>query len=313
MKKNMDGAAIAIIVALAVGALWFLPKIHARSRQSDSLFKREDDARKTLAQVLGGLAIVAGLYTTLGQLRVAQDGQVTDRFTKALGQLADEHLEVRIGAVFALERIAADSDSYYWPSMEVLTAYVRNHAPARAADRGDDAHAPGAPPHWPAADVQTVLAVLGRRSKSFKHGEEERMNLNDAHLCGANLTRAHLEGASMQGSILHNAILWKAQLDNAYFVDASLVDADLADASARSAVFTGADLRNANLRGTRLERSPTGGFPTTFGAVLATAPGSIKEAVIGLTAQQIRAACIDRETIMPAEVARTAREHDNCR
>ena len=65
------------------------------------------------------------------QLQVAQEGQITERFTRAIEQLGSDKMEVRLGGIYALERIANDSDKDYWPIMETLTAYVRERAPWR--------------------------------------------------------------------------------------------------------------------------------------------------------------------------------------
>src|SRR5262249_829488 len=53
-----------------------------------------DEYRKTFAQVLGGLFLLVGLYLTWRRLAVAerqvaalQEGQVTERFTRAIDQL----------------------------------------------------------------------------------------------------------------------------------------------------------------------------------------------------------------------------------
>jgi len=54
--------------------------------------------------------------------------QVTERFTRAIDQLGSEKLDVRIGAVYALEQIARDSAELHWPITEVLKAYLREHA-----------------------------------------------------------------------------------------------------------------------------------------------------------------------------------------
>ena len=122
----MGGAAIAILL------LWLVPKWQVRrlpiSISHERRFELETDARKTVAQVIGGVAFLAGLYFTAETLRVAQDGQITERFTKAIAQLASKDLEVRLGGIYALERIARDSERDHGPIMEVLTAYVREHA-----------------------------------------------------------------------------------------------------------------------------------------------------------------------------------------
>src|SRR6266498_2694299 len=43
------------------------------------------------------------------QLQIAQQGQMTERFTRAIDQLGHAQLDVRIGGIYALERIANDS------------------------------------------------------------------------------------------------------------------------------------------------------------------------------------------------------------
>jgi len=40
---------------------------------------------------------------------LTEQGQVTDRYTKAIEQLGSDKLDVRIGGIYALERIARDS------------------------------------------------------------------------------------------------------------------------------------------------------------------------------------------------------------
>jgi hypothetical protein len=70
------------------------------------------------------------------QLRLSREGQITERFTRAIDQLGETNdneqprLETRIGAIYALERIDKESSerSYHSTVMEVLTAYVRQNA-----------------------------------------------------------------------------------------------------------------------------------------------------------------------------------------
>ena len=105
--------------------------------------KRLDEVnglRTNLLGVLAGLAVDAGavmgaLNLVLTQ-RVQWRAQVTERFTRAIDQLGSEKLDVRIGAVYALEQIARDSAELHWPITEVLTAYLREHAQPRARPRG---------------------------------------------------------------------------------------------------------------------------------------------------------------------------------
>ena len=53
---------------------------------------------------------------------------MTDRYTKAIEQLGSDKLDVRIGGIYALERVARDSARDHPTVMEVLTAFIREHS-----------------------------------------------------------------------------------------------------------------------------------------------------------------------------------------
>ena len=132
------------ILALLVVIVWFLPKFYVRSLPNESgkdfdrekeRLKLEDDTRKTIAQIVGGAVILGSLIFTYNTFhlqqdlyRLQQEGQFTDRFTKAVAQLGDDKLEIRLGGLYALERIAKDSPKDHWTVMEILSAYIRENA-----------------------------------------------------------------------------------------------------------------------------------------------------------------------------------------
>ena len=69
-----------------------------------------------LAQILGGTALLSGLYFTWRTLQVVnREGQITDRFIRAIDQLGatddvgNRLFEIRLGGIYALERIARES------------------------------------------------------------------------------------------------------------------------------------------------------------------------------------------------------------
>src|SRR5687767_8304711 len=104
-------ATIALVGAGAYLFVWRLPEVSVRraSRVTDS--QREQllqEARRTNAQVLGGAALLLGLFFTWWNLRIAQQGQITERFTRAVDQLGSDKIEQRVGAIYALERLATD-------------------------------------------------------------------------------------------------------------------------------------------------------------------------------------------------------------
>lgn len=49
--------------------------------------KAQNDVRATLLQGLGGIVLVVGAFATWQQLAVSREGQITERFTRAIDQL----------------------------------------------------------------------------------------------------------------------------------------------------------------------------------------------------------------------------------
>jgi hypothetical protein len=173
-------------------------------------------------------------------LRLTEQGQITERFTRAIEQLGATHdgksknLELRLGGIYALERIARESEEDHWSIMEVLIAYVRAHTPWEETER-QQAEAKEAAslkdPNQalikytgpsPEPDVQAVLTVLGRRSRYFGNGEVTPLDLAQTNLEGANLGGANLERTNPRQANLVGADLWKANLQRANLKGADL-------------------------------------------------------------------------------------------
>src|SRR5215213_5811411 len=120
--------ALALFAAVSSILVWYIAPSGAAEKQALVV---------TLAQILGGTALLSGLYFTWRTLQVNREGQITERFTRAIEQLGATHgdnsknLELRLGGIYALERISRESEGDHWSIMEVLTAYVRHHAPWR--------------------------------------------------------------------------------------------------------------------------------------------------------------------------------------
>jgi hypothetical protein len=231
-----------------------------------------NDVCATLLQGIGGAVLLLGAYftyrqlqTNRDQLQTAQQGQVTERFTRAIDQLGHAELDVRLGGIYALERIAIDSPDDRAAIVEVLTAFVRGHMPWPPRLPGQylaDAPIDQVPElQVRAPDVQAALTVLARRQPSPTpsgrldlHASDLRKaildgaNLQGANLDLANLQKADLRGAQLQGARLDGGNIQKARLDGAQLQGTSLVGAQL-----QGARLDGANLRKARLRGVQLQ------------------------------------------------------------
>src|SRR5215213_1900690 len=188
--------AITLLVFLAVsfvsGFIWYLnPIFNANDKLSTTDRKDLVQGFASVAQAaavgLAGAVGLVGLFFTWRSLRQAREsqaltqentqrtlelteqGQITERFTRAIDQLGatDEttgkpRLEIRLGGIYALERIAWDSpERDYSTVMEVLTAYVRENASTSNEATTEPEEAP-LEPRPPTADIQAILDVLRR-------------------------------------------------------------------------------------------------------------------------------------------------------
>jgi uncharacterized protein YjbI with pentapeptide repeats len=241
----------------------------------------------TLAQILGGAALLSGLYFTWRTLQVNREGQITERYTRAIDQLGktDDHghrvFEIRVGGIYALERIARESEGDHGPIMEVLTAYVRQHAPwppqkaqegteeNEVLERGleeDSGLATGAvlgEVSAPDPDIQAIATVLGRRTRDFLHGED-RLDLYNTNLSGVDLFGAPLRSANLWDTNFSGASLLSADLAWAHLQGANLSGADLTGANLSGADLSNADLSGADLTGANLSRRDPG-YESVYG------------------------------------------------
>jgi hypothetical protein len=68
---------------------------------------------------------------------------VTDRYTKAIEQPGSGKLDVRIGGIYALERIVHDSRWDHPTVLEVLAAFIREHSHGQWPPKEPSAETPG--------------------------------------------------------------------------------------------------------------------------------------------------------------------------
>lgn len=267
------GVSVGLIIVVAVLA-WLVIRWYIGPQTAEE----KKDAVTLLFQILGGAAFLFGVYFTWQQMLISRDmlittqqGQITERFTRAVEQLAKEdesegakagvnsqkNLAIRLGGIYALERLAKDDKPSHPAVMEVLTTFVRQHSAWVEGRETAEANQPDIRP-----DTQTILTVIGRREMTYNNGESQRLNLsgtdlrwailNGAKFDGVDFASAHLDNAELKAAELRGAILFNAHLTEAMLEDAQLQHADLRGAVLQGAKvarvnFSGADLRGADL------------------------------------------------------------------
>lgn len=67
-----------------------VPDVQARIGLQQAQGQLQNNVRSTLLQVFAGLLVVAGAAATWRQVQVNRDGQITDRFSRAVEHLSPE-------------------------------------------------------------------------------------------------------------------------------------------------------------------------------------------------------------------------------
>jgi hypothetical protein len=259
----------------------------------DARLKAITDTRTALLAGLVGIGALLSFMLNRRQYRIAEQGHITDRYNNAIGLLGDGAIAMRLGGIYALERIARDSRRDSGTVIEVLSAFIRSGRELSVSGATPSIRAvvrdwiekyfslrkklergtktiPGNgglnvnEPPVVGADIEAALTVLARMPRSKA---SPTIDLSNAKLRGVRLERgrADLSGARMAGADLR---------------DSRLAGAKLVDCWLHKANFAGAYLHKVNLRGSHL-----GGVDLT--------------GVQGLTQEQLDLTTGDSATILP--------------
>ena len=213
------------------------------------------DAARGRLLTLGAGAFAAGALIFTAQnfilsrrtFELSEQGQVTDRYTKAIEQLGSDKVDVRIGGIYALERIALDSGRDYPTVIKVLAAFIREHSREQLLLSEPDIEPPE---HVIRPDVQAAVIVNGDKGNG-----RDRINLTSVNLAGADLLAADLRHVNLAGADLSGAKLTAAKLFDVNLTGADLSGADLADTNLVGADLTYADLTYAQLARADISRA----------------------------------------------------------
>ncbi len=215
----------------------------------------------------------------LGATREERKTRLTEEISGVIQGFRDEtntipNTEIRLGAIYALEKLARDDLEMHWPIMETLCAYVRENAEppkppddviiallqkgihAEAARNELAAHIRELAP--PAVDIQAALTVIGRRSVAQRDFERIQRALAQATALSENawrldLARCDLARADLSGLNLDAVILEGSSLAFANCANANLIGARFDDAHLEGVRFMGTHLEKAWLSGAHLQ------------------------------------------------------------
>jgi uncharacterized protein YjbI with pentapeptide repeats len=225
--------------------------------------------RLVIASLSTGATIFGGsiLFLNFSQ---GENRLITERFTRSIEQLGNKEETIRIGGIYALERIANDSPRDGWTIMEVLSSFVRG----KQSIKGQDSVAK---PPAIRTDSQAALTAISRRQIDLETEQQyldlsftnlcesnlvgaqlDRVKLNNCSLIKADLREASLKLANLSHANLNEANLTKARLDRANLIQANLSNANLSAANLNEANLNKSDLSDATLDGAVLTNTSLG-------------------------------------------------------
>jgi uncharacterized protein YjbI with pentapeptide repeats len=312
-KRSYLGPFLSVVGILIVGGLFFLAIAAAFKLLGSAVFGSLPKGAGSsfgltgiIVAMIGAPFVVWRAFVAQKQVDVAEQGQITDRLNKAVeglgaektvkdedGESTKPNLEVRIGAIYALERIAQDSLRDHIQIMEILCAYIRENAPLRKTPQNpfeiwEEETTENPDANWlkmpnrndiqswaaklpkPRTDIQVALEVIGRRAPRQIKVERNatvrgsmvgyRLDLRSTCLQGADLSELEFtyclfNQAQLQGADLNGAQLQGADLNGAQLHGADLIGAQLQGAHLIRAQLQRADLIGAQLQGAHLFRA----------------------------------------------------------
>jgi hypothetical protein len=279
---------VAVLCALALGglAIWLIPRWQVNRWRRAGISDEEKlaelgvQARSSITQALGGVALIVTIAITAFQvnearrtadetqqtaaegLRLAEQGQLAERFGKAVDQLGANipgtdlpATDVRMGALFSLMRIGVDSKTYKQAPLVVVATYVTsNYQPPKARPHGCKAVFRTRPDLVVALKfiLPRIAAGLDNRDLlGFRGALLDGLAIDGLNFNRYNLTNIKFRNASLVGAHFRNA-----KLPHARFNHACLRGADF-----RGAALQGANFRGAVLKGAKFTREDLGRAP----------------------------------------------------
>jgi hypothetical protein len=259
---------LAGIIVLLLGQHWYF---FEQKDSSGVTHHPHADVLNPIAAAIGGAILAWAAFRQADtasrrhkeQTDADRQRRITEGYSKAVGQLASDKIEERLGGIYTLERISKESPDDYWTVMETLTAFVRERTRRTEAERTsvpfekriaerayflwENAGRPegrseafrdeairleklGEPPP---TDIAAVLIVIDRRIEKDRNRERDKGWRLDFH-------EVVLRRADFYGMYLDSAKFFQAHLEGAYLMRAHLERADLMWAH-----LQGADLREA--------------------------------------------------------------------
>ena len=166
-------------------------------------------------------------------LQLTERGQVTDQYSRAVGQLGSDKAPIRLGALYALERFAQDNLAHRQSTVNVICAYLRMPFPL-TPPASEPVPEPGEGAREPVPGAE--VAALADNGDDWQ--QEKQVRLTAQRVLGEHLRRIPPDAQPSADPAVD--LFWpgiRLDLTGATLIDFSCDGAELADAQFRGATF----------------------------------------------------------------------------
>lgn len=231
---------IILLVGGIVGLAIASRRARAADKQAEATYKQAEQQSRQVENVSR-------------QIEISEQGQITERFTRAIEQLGSEKLFLRVGAIAALERIGRDSEDDVLTVLNLLSGFVREN---RSTAETDDVEASTSPVPLDILESVFALSRLARQYDSFLKEKDLRIDLSGTQLSymkpQEKICFTHFDFAN---SSLVGGEFLSIECNGTRFRRANLTGADFCGGKFLDANFSHADLSNANFTAADLSRT----------------------------------------------------------
>ena len=232
---------------------------------------------RNLGLVIGGaIAILLAVWRSIvaeRQADTAQQSLLNERYERRAEMLGSDVLSVRLGGIYALQRLAQEHPKeYHVQVLGLLCAFVRHPKEDEGYQRMlAEKNADPKTFSFLREDVQAVMDWIGSRDEAriaiekdakfeldlkgadLVHGQFIGANLSRAMLQGANLSNANIALVNLSDAYVNFAVLKDAKLTDVDLTGAKVWNVDLSDSRMFQVLMAGASLDYANLSGATLQ------------------------------------------------------------
>lgn len=239
VTARFDALRVGLSIGIGSGGLFALYLAWRRQRSTEADLDNRERALFHQLQVAADTKAHQERVAAAGEADAAER-RLNDLYIRAVEQLGSDKAPVRLGGLYALQRLGRNTPDQRETILNVVCAYLRMPFP-ELMDLADDAPAEEQVSHRQLVEAQAqeqqvrltaqrIFRSHRRRADPDQFWQTSTIDLSEANLAGANLSGTDLVGADLIGT--------------------NLFGADLTES-----ILTGSDLATANLRAATLVRA----------------------------------------------------------